>query len=459
MNRRQVLTSGGLGLAATIAGCLDAPDLMGSSDPTASAAFFSLKDWTNQIGGSAIDVTTPVEVGEMGHGWDPDADIVPDIAQHDLFIHLGTPEFQWAIDVSRELENEESTDIHVVDGLEAISTEAFLPFTGRDEVLREPDEEVDGATAEIGEFEVIYGEEVVAWWHDGHWHGGVPDVPHGETRHLGFNVVTTDDAVVPLDEEGPFAIDAAPTDGAPNDVVDIRRDDASLVIEGVDVGQTTIAFSVTYDGDSIFDTQADPMVVTVVEDGGTAIDAFYDPHVWVDPVHAEAMVEYFAETFGTIYPDEADTFQSNADDYIERIRGVDEEFQELVEDADLDVAVAVAHNAFQYLEVRYGFDLRTPVGVTPDAAESIEDIARLAETVDRYDIETILYDPFESPNPGEELPQAATLLLDETGASDAAPLTAAEGITPEWREQGYGWVEQMQDINVPSLRRALRADP
>lgn len=459
ISRRQLLSTGGVGLATAIAGCIDAPDIVGSSEPSGAAAFFTLMDWGNQVSGSVFELTTPMESGEMGHGWSPDADIVPEIAQHDVFVHLATPEFQWAIDVAQELEAEESSNVHVIDGLEAISEDAFLPFTGESDVLQDPSEEVDGQTAEIVEFEIVYGDEIVAYWHDNHWHGGIPDVPAGDTRRLAFNVVTSADEVVPLGEESDFSVRATPGQGAPDDLIDIDRDDATLVLEGQSTGQTTLIFEVTYDDEVLFETSNDPAVVTVVDAGSGSVDAFYDPHVWVDPIHAQAIVAYFAEEFATVVPDESETFKENANAYIERIQGVHEAFEAMAEAAELNVAVAVAHNAFQYLEDRYSFELRTPVGVTPDAAESIDDIAQLAQTIETHEIDTILYDPFESPNPGEDLPQAARLLIDESDRElEAAPISAAEGSTPEWNEAGYGWVEQMENVNLPSLRKALRAD-
>ena len=34
-------------------------------------------------------------------------------------------------------------------------------------------------------------------------------------------------------------------------------------------------------------------------------------------------------------------------------------------------------------------------------------------------------------------------------------LELVEGTIPEWEENGWGWVEQMEEINLPSLEAAL----
>lgn len=452
------------GLAGGLAGCLGQPgadDSDEQSEHSGSAAFFALQDWGNQVGGEILEFESPIEVGEMGHGWDPDADIVPEIAQHDVFLYLATPEFQWAIDVAADLAAE-SDDTRRIDGMTAVPDQELLPFAGdADELVPAPDRNVDWdpETVAIGEFDVIVANDVAAWWHDDHWHGGLPDVPVDGTRQAHFSVTDTEGNVLPLGEDDPFAVEARISDGAPADVLSLDSTGETLEIQGETEGLTTLEFVViAADGTEIFATAGDPLTVTVAEPDEIEVDAFHDPHVWVDPVHAQSIVELIATELGEVFPDHAETFAENAEAFTKELRSVDEQFQDLAEAADLTDAVLVAHDAFQYLEDRYGFTLHTPVGVTPDAAESIEDIAELAGVIEEHDIDTILFDPFEAPDPDTDIPQGAQVLLDETGAEEALPLSATEGTTSEWQSAGYGWVEQMEKINLPALRQALRAE-
>ena len=455
--RRNVLAAVG---AATLAGCLSSPfEDDDSRDISGSAAFFALEDWSNHIGGDIISFDSPVSVGEMGHGWDPDADIVPEIAQHDVFIFLGTPEFQWSIDVANELQSDEY-DIELIDAMDAIPTGELLPFvSGEGNGRPEPDQDVDfdPNTVTVGEFEIYAGDEVVAWWHDNHWHGGIPDVPLDESLELTVSIEDTDGNVLPLGDDSPFTIEVRLESNAPEDIVAIETGEDTITLSGIDTGQTLLVFELSADGETIFDTEPDPATTTVLEPEDVEIDAFHDPHVWVDPIHATTMVEYIADRLGAHFPDHSTQFETNAADYIEELAAVDEAFDSLADRADLDVAVLVAHDAFQYIEDRYGFELLTPVGVTPDAAESIEDIATLGQAIEEHGIDTILFDPFESSDPNDGLPQAAEILLDDTRATDAKPLTPAEGTTPDWQDAGYGWIEMMTEVNIPSLEAALRA--
>lgn len=457
------MISAGAAATSAWAGCLSSPtnDTDESGNPSGAAAFFTLQDWGNHVAGEALSFDTPVEVGEMGHGWDPPPTITSDVAANDVFLYLDTPEFQWAIDVAGELATEEMSTV-AIDGMQAVDHGDLLPFVDDDEdLLPDPDTDVsyDPDELQVGAFDVVYANDVTAWWHDDHWHGGLPDIPVENDRRLFFTVEDTDGNVLPLGSEHQFSIRAELTDAAPTDVIDIDNRGDSVTLAGAEPGTTLVVFILEADGTPIFDTANDPLTVTVAEPEEVEVDAFHDPHIWVDPVHAQSVVDLFAAELGAVFPDHADTFEENAGDYKEELTRIDDAFEQLVADAELDVAVLVAHDAFQYLEQRYGFELQTPVGVTPDAVEGIEDVASLAETIETYEIETILYDPFEAPDPDNDIPRAAQVLIEDTEtAENAAPLTPVEATTPRWRDEGYGWIEQMESINLPSLRAALKAE-
>ncbi|MEF8778446.1 MAG: zinc ABC transporter substrate-binding protein [Natronomonas sp.] len=188
------------------------------------------------------------------------------------------------------------------------------------------------------------------------------------------------------------------------------------------------------------------------EHGG---EEFHDPHVWIDPILASEMIESIVDGLVETDPDHEDDYREHAANYIERIEAVHEAFDTLVDDAERGVAVLAGHDSFGYLERRYGFDLHTPVGVSPDAAESFEDISGVIETIEEHDIETVLYDPFEAPDPPDDLPQMVEVIFEHTDVDSAEPLSSVSGTTAEWEDRGWGWVEQMEELNLPSLRAAL----
>jgi zinc transport system substrate-binding protein len=189
------------------------------------------------------------------------------------------------------------------------------------------------------------------------------------------------------------------------------------------------------------------------EDSGA--DEFHDPHVWVDPVLAGEMVDWLAGELGGIDEEHAEQYRENAEEYLDRLDDVDRQFRELREEARLDLAIFAGHDSFRYIERRYGFRLHSPQGVTPDAEPTPDDIAGTIELVEDNDIDVVLYDPLETPD--DSPPPLAQRILDSTDAGEARPLTAGDGTTGEWHDRGWGWIEQMEQVNLPSLRAALDA--
>ena len=327
VTRRSVLKAGGGAIAASgIAGCLSAPRSKSDGKNEGYAAFFTLWDWAEQVGGDHISFVNPVGTGQPGHGWSPDGDITRNVASSSAFVYLDSPEFAWAQDIATQLE-QDYEDVAVINLLDGI--ESHLRPSGSES-----------------------GSE-----------------SHGEHQ----------------------------------------------------------------------------------------ADESHDPHVWIDPVLAEEMVGPIADGLAEVDQDHEDDYSRNAERYRERIRSVDEAFQTLIEDAERDLAVFAGHDSFGYLERRYGFDLHTPVGISPDAVESFDDIAGTIELIEDRGIETVLYDPFEASDPPSDLPQMVEVIFEHTDVEDAEPLSPASGTTAEWNDRGWGWIEQMEKLNLPSLRAALGA--
>lgn len=309
-SRRSVLAGAGALTVGAVAGCLGEPDLDETVDG-GYAAFFALADWTEQIVGDEKTVQDPIDAGEMGHGWEPPADIQQQIADSEFFVYLDIPEFQWAQDVVRDI-GDDTPGLTVIDGMGDLSV----------------------------------GEEL------------------------------------------------SPVDN----------------------------------------------------------------HVWVDPVLAQSVVETIADELAVMEPENETLYLDNADAYRERLDDVDQQFQQLAADADRDLAIFAGHDSFGYVEDRYEFELHTPVGTSPDEVERESDIAEMIDIAATHEMETVLYDPFETPG-ADELPRMVEVLIesDDTMVTEAEPLSPAEGTTEAWNEQGWGWVEQMTELNIPSLRKALDA--
>ncbi|MFC6753147.1 metal ABC transporter substrate-binding protein [Halorubrum tibetense] len=458
LSRRTVLRSGaGVAAVAGLAGCtaLGSP-FEGDSERAGYTAFFTIQDWAEHVAGDEFEFTNPISVGQMGHGWSPDGDVARDIASTRAFIYLDTPEFSWAQDVARELQRDydDVATYDLLDGLGpyliGFDSGALPGFDyGHDYPLE---------SLRLDEFDIydLRSDDQLGYWHTEHWHGGIPDVPFDATVPVGIVLEDDQGRVVPLGESERYAVDARIADGEPA-IVDIEAHGRQVEFTGLETGRTAVVFEILDDGEVIYDTADEPAAFDVIEAGESGATEFHDPHVWTDPVLGQRMVGNIRDALVELDPDHADTYEANHDEYVGRMDEVDAAFETLSDDAERDVAVFAGHDSFQYIERRYDFELRTPTGISPDAAESFEDIAGLVDVIEEHDIHTVLYDPFEAPDPETDVPQMVELLMENTDVNNAEMLTPAEGTTPTWAEDEWGWIEQMLEINVPSLRTALDA--
>jgi len=456
--RRDVLKAGaGLAAVGGLAGCLDVVGLGDDEiEGDGYAAFFALHDWAEEVGGDQMSFENPVGTGRMGHGWSPDADLTPDVASTDIFFYLDTEEFSWAQDLAENLERDYD-DIQVVNLLDGL--EPFLiPFDydGSDR-MPEPDHGHDYAVEDLAleEWDIwdLRSQDQLGYWHGGHWHGGLPEVLVDGSVPVGIVLRDNQERVVPLGEDERYRVDARAV-GGDEDAVEIEVDENIVEFTGRELGQTEIVFEFYDEDELIYDTTDEVTTIEVVEeieDDGE----FHDPHTWVDPGIVPEMVDGIADELADLDPDNEETYRENAAAYNERVDQVHQQFEETINEAELDVAIFAAHDSFQYVERRYDFSLETPVGISPDAQASRDDIIGLVEIIEEEGIDTILYDPFESSSPGDDLPQMVDSILEESSAEYAEPLTPAEGTIQEWEDNDWGWVEQMEEINIPSLEQAL----
>jgi len=380
-SRRAVLKRGTAlitaGTAASMAGCTgDATSSGGATNggfEGGYAAFFTLHDWANQVAGDRVAFTDPVDVGQLGHGWEPDGDLIADVAATDAFVYLDSPEFAWAQDVASTLEADYD-GVAVVDALAGVE------------------------------------DDLLAWDHD-HGAEGEHDSAE-EDNHDGEGGHTDEDGHDHAEEDGH---DHAEEEDHAEDEHDHAEEDGHAEDEH--------------------------------DHGGTAQ---YDPHAWVDPVLAGDMVDTIADGLGAADPDNAEAYADNATAYIESLDSVHEAFEQISTNATRDVAVLAGHNSFQYLEARYGFRLHSPVGVSPQNEPSGTQIAETVGLVDQEGIDTILYDRFESP-------RLAETIVENSDATRTMAVSPAGGTIAEWNDAGYGYLEQMTEINVPAFEQAFGA--
>ncbi|PCR90794.1 metal ABC transporter substrate-binding protein [Natrinema ejinorense] len=179
-----------------------------------------------------------------------------------------------------------------------------------------------------------------------------------------------------------------------------------------------------------------------------------DPHAWLDPVLAGEMVTAIADGLADADPDNAETYEENAAEYAAELESLDQQFEDLIDAANRRVAVFAGHDSFTYLQERYGFEIHTPVGVSAQAQVTTDAMAATIDLVDEEGIETILYNPFKATDGSYQMVEN---ILEGSNATDAMPITHLSGTLAKWHEEGLGYREQMEEINLPAFREVLDA--
>lgn len=175
-----------------------------------------------------------------------------------------------------------------------------------------------------------------------------------------------------------------------------------------------------------------------------------NPHFWLDPQRSKHAVENIREGFVTIDGDNAKTYKENAKAYSQQLTQLNQTFAAALKNTPKNVVLVAGHNAYQYLGHEYGFEIEALTGISPDNQPTPKDIAHAQEVIEEHTIEYILTPVLESD-------RAATTLVQQTDAKGLLPITSIEGMTKEWQQKNWGYIDIMKNVNLPSLKQALGA--
>ncbi|WP_411964236.1 metal ABC transporter substrate-binding protein [Haloferax sp. YSMS24] len=175
-----------------------------------------------------------------------------------------------------------------------------------------------------------------------------------------------------------------------------------------------------------------------------------DPHFWLDPQRAKTSVDNITEGLVELAPEHEDTFRANASAYkTDVLDRIDADYQRIFDDASRNVVQLAAHNAFQYIGVRYGVEMR-PLVVNLAASGDVKpsDITEAKRVIDENDIRYIGAGVFETRRPAKQL-------IAETAVEAYYPVTPYAGVREDWVENEWGYEEIAYNINMPTFEVVL----
>lgn len=169
----------------------------------------------------------------------------------------------------------------------------------------------------------------------------------------------------------------------------------------------------------------------------------FDPHTWVSPQMAAKEVNSIKDQLIELYPEREKAFESNAENYLSQLEGLDQDYADILEDAK-QKSFVTQHAAFGYLALDYDLN-QVPIScLSPDEEPSPSRLAELKDYVADNDIHYIYFEE----NANDKI---ARTLADETGV-ELEVLNPLESLTDEQMDNGEDYVSVMDD-NLAALEK------
>ena len=189
------------------------------------------------------------------------------------------------------------------------------------------------------------------------------------------------------------------------------------------------------------------------EDGeeGEEEEVEYDEHVWLSLKNAEILVDEIANQLAAIDADSADTYKTNAGNYVSELTALDEKYATAVSEGNTDTILFGDRFPFRYLVDDYGLNYYAAfVGCSAETEASFETITFLAGKVDELGLSTV----FTIENSDQKI---AETIISNSNSKDAQILTmdSMQTTTSADVENGVTYLGVMES-NLKALSEGLK---
>lgn len=183
-----------------------------------------------------------------------------------------------------------------------------------------------------------------------------------------------------------------------------------------------------------------------LESGTDKKGALYkDPHIWLSPRRAKAVVEKIASAASLIDPAGQSAYASNAKELLAKLDDLDAKFRKGLSACEQKVII-VSHAAFGYAAKDYLFAQVPITGLSPDSEPAAADLVEVTKFARERQIKYIFFESLASP-------RLAETIAKEVGARTLV-LNPIEGLAPNEEKQGKNYFTEMEE-NLANLRTAL----
>ena len=172
------------------------------------------------------------------------------------------------------------------------------------------------------------------------------------------------------------------------------------------------------------------------------VHAFGNPHYWLDPENAKAMVVALSQTLGRLIPADRAYFDANRDAFLKRV----DERMPIWKRALAPYAgtrIVVVHDTWIYFADRFGLSIVAAAEATPGVPPSPAELATLYARMREAHVRLVVADPNSS--------DALLRQIAEHGNARIVELAPSVGADPSARDY-----VSLINLNVDRLVKALR---
>ncbi|HYB41086.1 MAG TPA: metal ABC transporter substrate-binding protein [Candidatus Methylomirabilis sp.] len=170
-----------------------------------------------------------------------------------------------------------------------------------------------------------------------------------------------------------------------------------------------------------------------------------DPHVWLDPVLAQSIVETIRAALEKADPANSARYGDGARALTARLQTLDQAYATGLADCARR-EIVTSHAAFGYLARRYGLTVVPVMGLAPESEPTPARLAAIARFAREHKVKYIFFETLVGP-------RLAETLAREIGAQPLV-FNPIEGLTRDEQAAGKDYVALMED-NLANLRTAL----
>ena len=176
----------------------------------------------------------------------------------------------------------------------------------------------------------------------------------------------------------------------------------------------------------------------------------YDEHVWLSLKNAELLCGEIADELCRLLPQNEESYRKNAEEYINKIKALDERFAETVAASPKNTLLFADRFPFRYMVEDYGIKYFAAFsGCSADSEASVETVVFLAKKIDELSLSRVVI-----------LESSATALADTVISSTRAKnaevirFDSMQSVTVKDLESGVSYLSVMEN-NLSALKIAL----